>query len=80
MTETAALDVFYGEDLIGTVFDTEPLSFEYAQVWLNGAMVETACAISGGRFTCGATSFNWPCAISACRSARCALHRSIAER
>ncbi len=34
MTGTAALDVFYGEDLIGTVFDTEPLSFEYAQVWL----------------------------------------------
>lgn len=34
MHRTTALDVFYGEELIGTVFDTEPLSFEYAPNWL----------------------------------------------
>lgn len=34
MQRTTALDVFYGEELIGTVFDTEPLSFEYAPIWL----------------------------------------------
>lgn len=30
MQSATALDVFYGEELIGTVFDTEPLTFEYA--------------------------------------------------
>jgi serine/threonine-protein kinase HipA len=34
MERVTALDVFYGDELIGTVFDTEPLSFEYAQAWL----------------------------------------------
>ncbi|HRH29045.1 MAG TPA: HipA N-terminal domain-containing protein, partial [Aquabacterium sp.] len=34
MQRATALDVFYGEELIGTVFDTEPLSFEYAPTWL----------------------------------------------
>lgn len=35
MAASSALDVFYGEELIGTVFDTEPLSFEYAPTWLS---------------------------------------------
>lgn len=35
MPRTTALDVFYAEELIGTVFDTEPLSFEYAPTWLD---------------------------------------------
>jgi serine/threonine-protein kinase HipA len=34
MERVTALDVFYGKELIGTVFDTEPLSFEYAPTWL----------------------------------------------
>lgn len=34
MQRTTALDVFYGEELIGTAFDTEPLTFEYAPTWL----------------------------------------------
>jgi len=34
MERATALDVFYGDELIGTVFDTEPLSFEYTPTWL----------------------------------------------
>lgn len=34
MLPVHALDVFYGDDRIGTVFDTEPLSFQYAPQWL----------------------------------------------
>lgn len=30
-----ALDVFYGTELMGTVHDTSPLAFEYAQAWLD---------------------------------------------
>lgn len=29
-----ALDVFYGEQLVGSVFDDQPISFEYASSWL----------------------------------------------
>lgn len=29
-----ALDVYYGEDLVGTVHDASPLAFEYASTWL----------------------------------------------
>lgn len=30
LLDVAGLEVFYGDELIGTVFDTEPLSFEHA--------------------------------------------------
>jgi serine/threonine-protein kinase HipA len=29
------LDVFFGEEAVGTLFDSEPLSFEYAESWLS---------------------------------------------
>ncbi len=36
MTQRAtALDVFYGTELMGTVHDTSPLAFAYAQAWLD---------------------------------------------
>jgi serine/threonine-protein kinase HipA len=31
------LDVYYGNDLVGTVYDSTPLTFEYALAWLGGA-------------------------------------------
>jgi hypothetical protein len=34
MERVTALNAFYGDGLLGTVFDTEPLSFEYAPTWL----------------------------------------------
>lgn len=35
MTRAAALDIYYGSELVGTVHDTTPLTFEYAQSWLD---------------------------------------------
>src|SRR3990167_1190560 len=54
MQRTTALDVFYGEELIGTVFDTEPLTFEYAPTWLarrqpSGPFPLSSIALKPGR-------------------------------
>lgn len=35
MQRATALDVFYGPERVGTVHDTSPLGFEYAQAWLD---------------------------------------------
>lgn len=37
MDRPTALSVFSGDRLIGSLFDTEPLSFEYAKEWLQNA-------------------------------------------
>jgi serine/threonine-protein kinase HipA len=31
------LEMFFGDDVVGTIHDTTPLGFEYADRWLNGA-------------------------------------------
>lgn len=58
MERVTALDVFYGEELIGTVFDTEPLSFEYAPAWLGrqqpaGPFPLSSIALKPGRLPTG---------------------------
>lgn len=47
----SALDVFYGVELLGTVHDTAPLSFEYAPTWLarDGVFPLAAIGLAGGR-------------------------------
>lgn len=54
MQRATALDVFYGEALIGAVFDTEPLSFEHAPTWLarhqpSGPFPLSSIALKPGR-------------------------------
>jgi serine/threonine-protein kinase HipA len=39
------LDVFYGSELVGSVYDSVPLAFEYAPGWLAGAQHMTLAAI-----------------------------------
>jgi HipA-like protein len=34
MTKPAALSIFFGDELVGTVYDASPLIFEYATSWL----------------------------------------------
>lgn len=49
----AALDVFYGPVLMGTVHDTSPLTFEYASGWLErqDAFPLSVIALQAGRVT-----------------------------
>lgn len=51
MGRPTALDVFFGDDLIGTVFDTSPLTFEYGKAWLanDAAFSLSAIALGPGR-------------------------------
>lgn len=48
-----ALDVFYGTERMGTVHDTSPLAFEYAQAWLDNKNVFSLSVIGlqPGRIT-----------------------------
>ena len=48
-----ALDVFYGTERMGTVHDTSPLAFEYAQAWLDNQDVFSLSVIGlqPGRIT-----------------------------
>src|SRR3990167_8743355 len=57
-TSAAQLDVFFGDELVGTVHDTAPLSFIYCAAWLAraepaqiAAIVPTAQAISSPAVT-----------------------------
>ena len=45
------LDVYYGDDLVGSVHDSAPLAFEYAPGWLSGTrrMTLAAIALQAGR-------------------------------
>lgn len=51
MPRVTALDVFYGQELIGTVHDTSPLTFEYAPAWLarQEAFPLSVIALAAGR-------------------------------
>lgn len=40
------LDVYYGSELVGTIHDTSPIAFEYAQRWLERAQRMTIAAIA----------------------------------
>jgi serine/threonine-protein kinase HipA len=43
MTETGkSLDVFFEDDLVGHVYDTSPLSFEYASQWIQRRAIQIA--------------------------------------
>ena len=37
MQPVAELDVFYGEESVGTLYDSTPLAFEYSSAWLKRA-------------------------------------------
>ena len=40
------LDVYYGSALVGAVYDSAPLAFEYAPAWLGGPLRMTLAAIA----------------------------------
>ena len=46
MTDTTGrLDVYFGDELVGTIHDTSPLAFEYAASWLDRADAMAVAAI-----------------------------------
>lgn len=51
MRHADRLDVYYGSELVGTVHDTSPISFEYAPAWLErpASMAVAAIALRPGR-------------------------------
>jgi serine/threonine-protein kinase HipA len=51
MERTDRLDVYYGTELVGTIHDTSPVTFEYAPTWLAraGRMTVAAIALQSGR-------------------------------
>ncbi len=51
MTRATRLDVFHGDELVGSVHDTVPLAFEYAPTWLTrpGAFQVAAISFAPGR-------------------------------
>ena len=46
MASDNALDVYFGAELVGTIFDSSPIGFEYAATWLNRADPFTVAAIA----------------------------------
>ncbi len=51
MPQVAQLDVFYGEEPVGTLYDSTPLAFEYSTAWLERAsrMAVAAIPLAAGR-------------------------------
>ena len=45
MRPAVELDVFYGEEPVGTLYDSTPLAFEYSSAWLRRASRMTVAAI-----------------------------------
>ena len=54
-----SLDVFFEDDLVGTVFDTAPLSFKYADHWIERQPIQIAniALLFGQTYDPGVTAF-----------------------
>ena len=71
---TVRLNVFFEAEMVGSVYDTQPLSFEYAGAWLASASAHQIANVElrPARSPCGACGPKSTTTSTSSSSGRCA--------